>query len=120
MFVRSNIYAFIWAFLIFLLSFASSRSFPKGDILTFDKLLHLLFYLILTVLVLYGLKRQYTFPKIRSKAEIVALVSCSIYGLLIEYMQPIISDRFASFSDFLANFIGSVLGLIAFKIIYKI
>lgn len=120
MFVQSTLYAIIWAFLILILSLVSGSQLPKADILSFDKILHLLFYMILSLLLVYGLKRQYRFNKIRYNSYWYTLILCTIYGFLIEYMQPIISDRIASFSDFLANFIGSAIGLIAFRLIYKI
>lgn len=120
MVLRSNIFAISWAFLIFVLSLISGSQIPSAPVITFDKILHISFYLVLSMLTVYGLKKQYSCRHIRSNAYKYTLAITSFYGLLIEYIQPIVADRYADFWDFLANFIGCCVGLILFRIIYKI
>ena len=76
-----------------------------------DKFLHLFAYLTLTTSWL--ISKEVKFKKI---ADIVILICCFIFGIIIEVLQVSITTyRSASFLDVIANSLGIILGFILFK-----
>ena len=87
---------------------------PKIDlIITLDKLIYVIIYLILVFIwLLYFFKRK-NFLVLNTLIKI--LIACFIYGILIEVSQNLfVASRQADFLDVLANSIGLILGAFIF------
>jgi VanZ family protein len=65
-------------------------------------------YFILSCLIVSGHKKNQAHISY-SKLMVLIMVSGG-YGMILELIQPIVSDRASEFSDFLANFIGASFG----------
>ena len=122
MFLKYNLFTFLWAFLILLLSFLPSGNLPYvsfWDLISFDKAAHTFVYAVLSFITIIGFIKQYTFKNIRYNAIPTAFIGCTIYGGVIELLQGIMNDRVTDFIDFFANFIGCILGLVLFLMVYN-
>lgn len=119
MLLRKNIYTIAWAIFILVLSFMPTDSFPKQEHDFADDIVHFGFYAVLSFFLLRGLVQQYQYPKLRLRANQIAIIASTSFGGLIEIFQPIISDRFADYWDFLANFIGCIGGVFFYRYIIK-
>ncbi len=66
-----------------------------------------------------GLKKQYTFKRLRYKAVPFTIVFSICYGFLMELLQGLIlPDRTFDMLDALANTIGVLVGWILFECIF--
>ena len=81
----------------------------------FRKLCHATVYLILSVLLMFGLK---TFNIDIKKAMIITISSCFLYSLTDEFHQLFVSGRTGQFSDCLIDTLGATIGAIISKIIF--
>lgn len=120
MFFRYNFFGSCWAILIFVLSIIPGKDLPETEIIDFDSICHLLFYAVLMLLLVVGFLKQYEYRHFRYHAISFALLGSFVYGVLIEVVQQLFCDeRYFDVKDILANFIGSIVGIIMFKIIYR-
>ena len=121
MFFRYSLLAIFWAGVILLLSLTPGKYMPKVSLFSFDKLAHAFVYMVLVFFTIYGFKRQYTYPKLRSYAVKAAILFGTIYGGLLELGQFLIigGDRQGDLFDFFANFIGCLLGSWLYNMIFK-
>ncbi|MEM5832319.1 MAG: VanZ family protein, partial [Candidatus Aenigmatarchaeota archaeon] len=71
-------------------------------------ILHLIEYSVLGFL-FYKAKRNVLF----------SFIICSSYGVINEIYQIFIPNKFFSFSDIIANSIGSLIGILVFKFLFK-
>ena len=119
MFFRYNFFGFCWAAFIFALSIIPGKDLPEVEILDFDTLCHVLFYLVLMMLLVIGFLKQYEYRFFRYHPISIALSGSFVFGVLIEAVQQFFCEgRYFDVKDILANFIGSIFGIIVFKIIY--
>ena len=104
-----KIAAFLYAILIFVFSSIPYARTPLGFELG-DKLLHLLVYLIFSLLLFFSF---YTSPRIfwQRYAYLFSLIVGIIYGLLDEVHQGLVPGRQQDVFDFLADLLGVLLGL---------
>lgn len=73
-------------------------------------------YAFLTFQVMKACVRQYANWTIRYNATRIAIISCIIYGGLIELMQEyLLVDRYGDWMDLIANIAGTFLGVWLFK-----
>ncbi len=117
--------AIAWGIFVFVLSVWPGKDFPKipewGDLLAVDKIIHTLFYALLTLLIIRGkrLILNNLSPVPILFAFGAALFSISM-GFFLEWVQgTFCEDRMADVMDGLANSIGAVLSLIGFLIFQK-
>jgi VanZ family protein len=83
-----------------------------------DKLKHLFAYLFLAFLLSLNLHFQNRWEKLSNLAFIYSFIICILYGAFDEIHQLIVPNRSAEFLDWLANALGSILGvLLAFFIL---
>ena len=116
MFFRHNLFGILWAILILILSIMPGRDLPEVNIVQIDKLVHMSFYLILTVLLVRGFFKQYTFPFLKNHAINVVVLIGVLYGIIIEIIQgAFTADRHFDLWDAFANSIGVMIGVIIFK-----
>jgi len=124
MFIKHNILAFFWALFILFLCGIPGKDLPDltyWDNLSLDKVFHLILFAILVVFTISGFKKQTNFAFLEKYAKINALTIVTFYGGLTELLQgTLFVDRKASIFDFLANFIGSLLGMLLYNHIVKL
>jgi VanZ family protein len=92
---------------------------PFWDILAFDKFAHMSVFLIFTLLLKVGFLKQHQYAILRYRVNVISISIAITYGILIEIIQgALLIDRFIELNDMIANAIGSVLGLLIFRLIY--
>jgi len=102
--------------LIFILTSIPGRSIPK-IIAVSDKIKHLAAYFVLAFLLNFTLLIQNKYPLSAKKAAIFTFLITLLYGLFDEIHQLFIPGRFFDWWDFVADLIGSLLGIVLVKII---
>lgn len=91
-----------------------------SELLSFDKVAHFSVFSILTVLMIVGLTKQYSYLFLRRKAINISLLTGIVYGLLIEIIQQLIPGRHFELADVIANSFGCFIGVGIFYLIYKV
>jgi VanZ family protein len=118
MWVKNFWLPFLWAVIILVLSGLSGNSISKIPFINlpyFDKVLHLSFYLIFSILLCRGYSLQLQ-DKTGKWPYIFTFLTAFLYGLLIELFQAtIFSGRTADWRDAAANATGIALGLLLYK-----
>lgn len=121
MFLRFNLFTFLWAGIIFLLILIPGRQMPEmGDLFSFDKLAHLGVFSILSFLMIIGFTKQYTFPKLKRNPARYSLTISVVYASFLELVQSIIPGRYANFYDMTFNLGGVLFGFVVYLLIYKL
>src|SRR3990172_1796044 len=115
MFLKHNKWALLWAMLIFVLCMIPGSDLPKISWLEnfgFDKFVHAGLFFVLASLLARGFSKH---KKARSP-KIITLIICVVYGGLLELLQgALFVERTADIYDFIANSLGSALGLLLFN-----
>ena len=89
-------------------------SFPSGA-LHIDKVAHFMEYAVLSVLVMLGVYNTFAFSA--AKKVLFALISCMVYGIVLELAQNLLPYRSAELGDAFANALGIIMGVITAKVI---
>lgn len=122
MFLRFNFLGLLWSLFIILLCTTPTDQLPDASLwafLSFDKAVHFGLFALLTLFVIVGLKRQYSFYQLRYYPRSYAVLYSVLFGLGIEILQLSLSTgRNFDWMDWVADIIGSCLGVILFRIIY--
>ncbi len=110
--------ALAWGIFIFVLSVLPGKDFPSipnwGSLFSLDKVVHMIFYSVLTWLILHG-KRKNTEGVIPLIFAVRIAVFSSCFGWFLEWFQgAYCEDRMSDVLDGVANTIGAVIGLLAF------
>ena len=107
--------AVFWMILVIGLSLLPARSLSSRKILLIphlDKLVHFTFYFILSVAILYGLKKV---EKLESKYVLTTFLFSSLLGLALELAQGgLLAGRHFEILDIITNIIGASLGCLLF------
>ncbi|MDX5418317.1 MAG: VanZ family protein [Hymenobacteraceae bacterium] len=123
MIIRYNFFTIMWAAVIMVTTLLPSSSMPSlsiWELFSFDSFAHAFLFAVLTYLMIVGLKKQYTFPRLKHYAIRTSLVVSSLFGVSIELMQHFyITGRQGDIIDVLSNTIGCLLGILIFKWIYQ-
>jgi VanZ family protein len=98
----------LWTLTILFLSFLPNKTFPKVEIWSPDKLVHIFIYMVLSIL--FGISIYQDQQKINRKLFIIYILCCISFGWLIEIFQPILTDRYYEFYDIVANTVGVIIG----------
>ncbi len=110
--LRSRPIFWSWGLLVTVLSLLPGKALSRVDLWDWtgvDKVGHLAFYLVWTVLLLHA------FPG-RLPRRFPALASVVAYGVLLEFLQQAFyTDRFLEVSDIAANTAGVVAGVLLHK-----
>ncbi len=109
--------AILWSFLILFLSTTGGINLPASwwDLISLDKVGHLVVYGIFCMLLLLGSTHNRTLS-LEQKGIIIGLGVSIIYGIGMEVVQyTFFPGRFFEIPDIIANIIGSFLGLYLFK-----
>lgn len=107
----------LWLVIIFVESSISSTEYPKIEIWSADKILHIGVFGLLTVLCYISLIHQRKYPLLLKHALIISLIFASLYGLSDEFHQYFVPNRDCDFWDWLADAAGAVLGILLIKYI---
>ncbi len=121
MILRYNFFTIIWGILIivFTLSPAGTHTIDiYGK--NFDIIAHGILFFIFGFLLTVGLSKQYTSTYIRFNSIKVSILVSNAFGILVECGQFLIPERGFQPWDLLANFIGTVVALLLFLIVYKL
>ena len=122
MILRYNLFTILWAVMILLTTLLPSSSMPSlsiWELFSFDSFAHAFLFGVLTFLMIVGLTKQYTFLKLRHFAIRTSLFISFTFGILVELMQHFfIYGRHGDIMDVIANTIGCLIGIVAFKWIY--
>lgn len=121
MFFRHTIWAIVWAIIIFISSVISADNVPEISfkIIFIDKIAHFIIYALLSLFLMIGLKKQYTFELFRYKAVQSSIIIAAIYGIILESVQLFFTEtRAFEVGDIIANILGAMFGYVIFRIIY--
>ena len=122
MFFRYNWPGFVWAVVILILCSIPGTdiiSFSLWEILNSDKLAHAFVFFVLSIFLIRGFSRQYSFDFLRYYPIMSAVILSISYGGLTELWQgAMFSYRIPDVLDFIANSVGSVLGIFGYRFLY--
>lgn len=123
MILRYNLFTILWAAVILITTLLPSYSMPSTlsiwDFLSFDSFAHAFLFAVLTFLMIVGLKKQFTYPKLKHFAIRTSLFTSTLFGIFIELLQHFfIYGRQGDIVDVICNTTGCLLGILLFKIIY--
>lgn len=114
----------LWALIILLLTGLPGNYFPEvtsfWEWLSYDKLVHVFMFGVLSFLIFYNLREQYWKSQNRYIYVLVILGLTLAYGLLTEVLQAnVFVRRDGNLFDFLANTIGTFTGWLVFRLVIK-
>ncbi len=95
---------------------------PVKPVVGMDKVVHLLMYATFAFLCIWGYRRQFVEngEAYRKKALMLALVISIAYGGLTELMQEfLVPKRTGDWFDFLADSIGTGIGVLVFHLFFR-
>lgn len=117
-FCKNYLPVILWACCLFIVSSIPSSSIPNLRINNVDLLLHFIAYAILGFLL--GNAFLFTREKVRLQFIIMACLAGIAYGASDEFHQMFVAGRSATVSDFIADSIGIMFGVLFFIQIPKI
>jgi len=97
-------------------------SLPSGMAITVDvsdKVNHFGAYGLLSVLLFLTMKFQMKYPFLKKNANWLTILIASTYGVLDELHQMLVPGRSAEFLDWLADFSGSLIGVLIIQWLLK-
>jgi len=122
-FLKNHWKSITWAAFILLLCGIPGNQINKVkiiDIPHFDKIVHLSFYFILTLLLISENNSQKQQQKATIKAILTAGVISMSYGILIEILQKtIFINRGAEIWDVVANAFGFILAALSYRLVNR-
>ncbi len=113
--------AIFWLIAIVILSGYPGDKVPKVPIWQFDKFIHSIIYLILSVTLIIAFYSKYNNPKNQIHYQLLIVSFGIFYGGIMEILQHyIFINRSGNWYDFIANSIGSLMGILIFPFIIKL
>ena len=120
---RNSIPGILCGIVILILTGLPGSLFPRvKPVVGIDKVVHLLMYAGFAFACLWGYRKQFVSngSAYRKKAIILALVISIAYGGLTEIMQEyLVPGRIGDRFDFLADSIGTLVGIVIFAIFFR-
>lgn len=108
--------AILWAILITVFCLVQFKTVPLGSVSHLDKVVHAFFYFVLTFLVQLNWRVSNFNLSSRTQA-VVSVVGTILFGVIIELLQETCTaTRHADILDIIANSIGALLSVFAFKL----
>lgn len=106
----------VYVVVITALSLVRLNNLPQINTGHDDKIFHALAYLVFVFIVFNYLRKRAV-----NHALGIAMLSCFIYGIIIEVLQKVLTDHrtFDTF-DILANSVGIILGYFIIRRLYKL
>jgi len=106
---------FLWLIVIFIESSFPSNAYPKIEIWSADKLVHMGVYGLLAALAYISLIHQEKYPKLLKHAILFTILVCAVYGAVDEFHQYFVPNRDCEFLDWFADFLGAVIMILLIK-----
>ncbi|MDZ7606025.1 MAG: VanZ family protein [Cyclobacteriaceae bacterium] len=120
MFIRYNLFAIVWACVIFLLILMPGKQLPDtGNLFSIDKIAHFGVFAILSFLMIVGFAKQKTNKDLNKLHALYGLGISMFYASVLELSQAVVPDRQMSMADLIANTLGVIAGYLLFLLIYK-
>lgn len=121
--LRSSAYflpAIGWAVIIYSLStntMVINGPFDWLDFISIDKIGHLVFYSILSVMLQWGFYKAIGIHQsLPSRYIWISIIVANIFGIIMEYLQyKYYPNRFFDIADMLANALGIFIGVFLFR-----
>jgi len=104
----------LWSILIWSLSTTSKIPHVPFDFLSLDKLGHLTFYAIETLLLIWGFAKTQEWVTSSYSWIMICMVFAGVYGTSLEFVQAGIPERSFDYADMIANFIGIIVGTLIY------
>jgi VanZ family protein len=100
----------LWGALILIFSVLPGKVVPTLSVGHFDKMAHFFEFAVLSLLVVRSSHRS----RVTSFYKIIlfALISSSVYGIVMELLQGVIPGRVSCIYDVYANITGTIFGII--------
>ena len=105
----------LWSILIWSLSTAKSVPHIPFDFLSPDKVGHLIFYCIETVLLIWGVSGSQHWEKEKKEWVLICMILAGLYGTILEFVQAGIPERSFDYADMTANFVGVLTGYLIYR-----
>ena len=119
MFFRYTYPALCWAAFILLLTMSSGKEFPHVSLLSFDKMVHLFLFAVLSYLFIRRFRRQSRFITLHYHPVLFSLLISILFGAATELIQAyLLTDRSGDVFDFIANSAGTGIGVLVFGLLY--
>jgi len=94
---------------------------PPTPFFSFDKVVHIVIYLVFSFTLSYAVINQNQPKKITIKQKLFICILSILFGGFMEILQEyIFINRYGSWYDFLANAIGAIIGILIFPYMYKL
>ncbi len=115
---RNYIPALLWLSVILVLSLTPGKELPAVDIWSFDKFAHIGVYILLVWLWLRAILQSHDIDqKIFFKKSSLVFWTTVGFGVVLEFMQGAwITDRYFDQLDIVANTIGCLAGVFAYRL----
>lgn len=118
--MKSYFPAVIWSIIILILSGYPGNFVPEIAVWQFDKLVHSTIYLVFSICLLIALNKQYSNKNYRFRLGLFVVFIGSFYGGFMEFLQDnIFINRSGNWYDFIANTIGTIIGVLIYPLIVK-
>jgi VanZ family protein len=113
--------ALIWASIILILTLMPGNYIPEPpfQLLSIDKVVHLLIFGIQSFLSLAGFYRSTGERSPHLLNILIIVITCCLYGAAIEFIQEYVPGRSRSAGDMIANTAGAITGYIAYRIYFR-
>lgn len=98
----------VWAAALFIQSSIPGDNIPEWSVLSHDKIIHFLIYIVFAVTVHRGIRNQQRFPLLAQHHWIATVVIVSVYGASDEFHQYFVPNRSCSVYDWGADSLGAV------------
>lgn len=85
-----------------------------------DKFSHFFAYMVLSVLLYFTFSLQTRSEILKKYPAIITILVGSVYGILDELHQMLIPGRSAEFLDWIADFVGTIVGVLLARLLYRI
>lgn len=85
-----------------------------------DKFSHFFAYMVLSVLLYFTFSLQTRSEILKKYPAIMTILVGSVYGILDELHQMLIPGRSAEFLDWIADFVGTIVGVLLARLLYRI
>jgi len=123
-FLRNTRWAILWGALIFILTGIPGGMLPRLpsylDLFQPDKLVHLFVFGVFFILLVLSFRKPGTPLFVTRHPMLVAFLFAFFIAATTELLQEfVVPMRTASFWDFIANIVGSLLGLVLVKLVGK-
>lgn len=123
MVVRHLVPSLTWTCVILFLYAIPGSSLPSArlyEFLPLDKVAHFFVFLGYVLMLNVGIAKQIGLDSICRKASVYALLVSVGVGVFLELIQgTVFVERTTDFIDLLINVLGSLVGIVIFKMLYK-